>query len=75
MSLFLHPSFLNNADAIIAEAARSRIIYGASKRSLLGKIAILTNIKVKLYPAGVLMHIYLDSLIQFLLCGQANQAR
>lgn len=53
MSLFLHPSFLNNADAIIAEAARSKIIYGASEQSLLGRIAMLTNIKVKLYPAGV----------------------
>ena len=53
MSLFLHPSFLNNADAIIAEAARSKIIYGASEQSFLGKILMLTGIQVKLYPAGV----------------------
>ena len=64
MSLFLHPTFLNNVDAIIAEAARSKIIYGASEQSLLGKTAMLTNIKVKLYPAGVLMHLYLDNFIQ-----------
>ena len=53
MSLFLHPSFLNNADAIVAEAARSKIIYGASEESFLKKNATLTSIQVKLYPAGV----------------------
>ena len=53
MSLFLHPSFLNDADAIVAEAARSKIIYGASEQFLLGNIVMLTSIQVKLYPAGV----------------------
>ena len=53
MSLFLHPSFLNNADAIVAEAARSKIIYGASDQSSLGMIVMLTKVQVKLYPAGV----------------------
>ena len=53
MSLFLHPSFLNDADAVVAEAARSKIIYGASENFSLGMIVMLTSIQVKLYPAGV----------------------
>ena len=53
MSLFLHPSFLSDADTIISEAAQSKIIYGASEQSYLRKIVMLTRLQIKLYPAGV----------------------
>ena len=53
MSLFLHPSFLDDANTIISEAAQSKIIYGASEQPFLGKIVRLTRPQIKLYPAGV----------------------
>ena len=67
MSLFLHPSFLNNADAIVAEAARSKIIYGASEQVSPGEDCNADEYLGKTVSSRGIIHHFPDSLFQFAL--------